>query len=147
MKNYSHVWRKVGTRHETENIVFTLKSSNAYLCIWGMFAIFGRCNLVRISGTLNQFKYIDILRQYILPLTSAHQAANFRFIYQHDGCGPHHAKRVLELWHSNGANVLTWSAQSPDLSPIENVWGIMKRRLRIQLHILILLMNSTNNSA
>ena len=76
--------------------------------------------------------YIDIPCQCVLPLMNTHQSVNFRFIYQHDGCGPHRAKRVVEFLHSNRVNVLPWSAQIPDLNPTENVWRIMKRRLRIQ---------------
>ena len=66
-KNHLSVWRKVGTRYETTAVVSAFKSGNASLCIFGMFSSHGRSPLVRISGTLNQFKYIEILRQYVLP--------------------------------------------------------------------------------
>ncbi len=33
----------------------------------------------------------------------------------------------LENW---GYEVLNWPPQSPDLSPIENIWNIMKMRLK-----------------
>ena len=52
------------------------------------------------------------------------------FIYQHDGCSAHRAKIVSAYLTQNGLDVLPWLAQSSDLNSIENVWSIMKRRLR-----------------
>ncbi len=77
VKNYSRVWRKVGTRYETDNIVPTFKFGNSLLCIWGMFSSHGHSTLIHISGTLNQSKYIEILKQHVLPLKNTHHAADF----------------------------------------------------------------------
>ena len=131
LKNHTRIWRTIGTRYETDNIVPTFKSGNASLSIWGMFSSIGRSPLVRITGTLDQFKYIEILKQHVIPFKDRQSNANIGFMYHHDGCEPHRAMRVAEFLHVNSINVLPRSAQSPDLNPIENVWAIMKRRLRM----------------
>ncbi len=42
-------------------------------------------------------------------------------------------KNVGEIhkeWTAAGVSVLNWPANSPDLNPIENLWGIVKRKMR-----------------
>ena len=51
-------------------------------------------------------------------------------LFQQDNAKPHSA-RVTTAWlRSTRVRVLDWPACSPDLSPIENVWRIMKRKIR-----------------
>lgn len=49
-------------------------------------------------------------------------------IWQQDGHTGHTTRPVLE-YLSDNVPCLKWPAKSPDVSIIENVWGIMKRRL------------------
>ncbi len=49
------------------------------------------------------------------------------FIFQQDLAPAHTAKSWLNY---QGIDVLDWPANSPDLNPIENLWGIVKGKMR-----------------
>ena len=52
------------------------------------------------------------------------------FIFQHDLAPAHTAKSTNTWFNDHGITVLDWLANSPDLSPIENLRSIVKRKLR-----------------
>ncbi len=51
------------------------------------------------------------------------------FIFQQDLAPAYTAKSTKKLLN-DGVGVLDWPANSPDLNPIENIWGIVKRKMR-----------------
>ncbi len=52
------------------------------------------------------------------------------FILQQDLAPAHSAKTTSTWFKDHDIPVLNWPANSPDLNPIENLWGIVKRKMR-----------------
>ncbi len=52
------------------------------------------------------------------------------FIFQQDLTPAHTAKSTKSWLNDHGVGVLDWPANSPDLNPIENLWSIVKRKMR-----------------
>ncbi len=52
------------------------------------------------------------------------------FIFQQDLALAHTAKGTKSWFNDHGVTVLDWPANSPDLNPIENLCGIVKRKMR-----------------
>ncbi len=52
------------------------------------------------------------------------------FLFQQDLTPAHSAKITSNWFADHGITVLDWPANSPDLNPIENLWGIVKRKMR-----------------
>ncbi len=49
----------------------------------------------------------------------------------HQVLAPAHTAKSTKSWlNDHGVGVLDWPANSPDLNPIENLWAIVKRKMR-----------------
>ncbi len=73
--------------------------------------------------------YQEILEHFVL--SSADQLfKDADFIFQQDLAPAHTAKSTKSWLNDHGVGVLDWPANSPDLNPIENLWDIVKRKMR-----------------
>ncbi|XP_057203514.1 ER membrane protein complex subunit 8 isoform X3 [Triplophysa rosa] len=63
-------------------------------------------------------------------ISSCQVAASHSPLYHQDLAPAHSAKATSTWFKDHGIPVLNWPANSPDLNPIENLWGIVKRKMR-----------------
>ncbi len=111
-----------------------LKSSVKFpqsVMIWAAMSSAGVGPLCFLKSTVNAAIYQEILEHFMLP-SADKLYGNADFIFQQDLAPAHTAKGTKSWFNDHGVTVLDWPANSPDLNPIENLWGIVKRKMRHQ---------------
>ncbi len=97
--------------------------------IWGAMSSAGVGSLCFLKTNVTAPVYQEIFEHFMLP--SADQLfKDADFIFQQDLAPVHTAKSTKSWLNDHGVGVLDWPANSPDLNPIENLWGIVKRKMR-----------------
>ncbi len=97
--------------------------------IWGAMssAVVGPLCFLKTNFTAPV--YNKIFEHFMLP--SADQLfKNADLFLQQDLAPAHIAKNTKNWLIDNGVGVLDWPANSPDLNPEENLWSIVKRKMR-----------------
>ncbi|GFX48180.1 transposable element Tc1 transposase [Trichonephila clavipes] len=88
----------------------------------------GRTRLhVVANGTMTGQRYIN---EVLLPHVRLFRGAvGDNFVFMDDNATCHRTLAVQDCLDNEGIHRLVWSARSPDLKPIENVWDALGRQV------------------
>lgn len=121
--DFSGYWRDL--RKEPRYFSMT-NFGGGSLMVWDAFSSLGNVNLAFPSCRMNSDEYQEVLDPKLLPYFKLYPEENL--IFQQDNASIHVSASTMAWFSKHNVKLLDWLARSPDVNPIENIWGWVVRK-------------------
>ena len=125
------VWRFAHEELEPPFVQPVAKFGGHKLQVWGCLTSHGVGYPCSLPEGIDGATYLTILKEELVSTINEYYNEFKGVVFQQDGAGPHRAKVVMNHFKRQKYSLLPWPAHSPDLSPIENLWADLKKRLEV----------------
>ena len=99
----------------------------------GIFNADGISELYEIDTKNNALKYLNLLRDRIIPTIRDKYPEPTEVVLFQDRCSIHQAGIVQNYLRSlNNFSLITTPAKGSDMNPIEHIWAMMVRRIKTE---------------
>ncbi len=112
--------------------VSTVRAGGGGVMVWGIFSWYTLDPLVPIEHRFNATAYLSIVADHVHPFMTTMYTSSDGYFQQDNA--PCHKAQIISDWfleHDNEFTLLKLPPQSPDLSPIEQLWDVVEREIHI----------------
>ncbi len=127
----ARVIRSAGEKYCSACVLKNAPKNRHGVMIWGCISSGDLSAFCTLGGAITATVYTRVLEEHPLGLVDELPLAERdNYTFQQDNARVHTGLEAQAFFMLTGVHLADWPPYSPDLSPIENIWRLLKREVR-----------------